>query len=119
MNEAQKAQFKHELSQDPQIYFLREKRDKYKDKILVRYPRIEDAEGTAFYKRYHDYGRQLQSLTTTLRKRKEAQVIRNFHEIIDDYNAISSSDFPNRLMVHYEFQERVIIAEMLCLTATG
>ena len=57
-------------------------------------------------------------MTTTLRKRKEAQVIRKFHEIIDDYDAISSSDFPNRPMVHYEFQERAIIAEMLCLTAT-
>ena len=30
--EAQKAQFKYELSQDPQICFLRNKRDKYKDR---------------------------------------------------------------------------------------
>ena len=51
--------------------------------------------------------------------RKKAQVIRKFHEIFDDYDAISSSDSPNRPMVHYEFQERAIIAEMLSFTATN
>lgn len=58
-------------------------------------------------------------LTTTLQERKEAQVIRIFHEIVDDYNVISGSDSQSRPVVYYEFHERATIAKLLSHTASN
>ena len=97
---------------------LREKRDKYRERILRTHLRIEDAKGTALYSRYNDSKRRIHSLTNLLRKKREDEIILDFHDTIDDHDidrqfGDAKEQFHGRSVVKYEFRERATITRLL------
>ena len=79
------SQQKLEVRNEPELIRLRERRDRYKRRLTVLgFRPLGKAGGHPDYVRYQVIGRNINSMTTTLRKKRLDEEIRLFHDTIDD-----------------------------------
>lgn len=78
------AQQKLEIRNDPRLVMLRARRDQRRERLTRQgyYP-LSTATDHPDYIRYKQLGRKINSVTTTLRNKRLAEVIREFHDNID------------------------------------
>jgi hypothetical protein len=78
------AQQKSEIRNDPRLVSLRARRDRRRQRLTRQgyYP-LSTATDHPDYIRYRELGREINSVTTTLRNKRLAEAIREFHDTID------------------------------------
>jgi len=105
---------------------LCKKRGHYTEKLASHgYKPIGTAKGTKLYARYEKVDRQIKSVTTKLRRARESQAKKDFHDTIDDLEIDKQLDgaelpeMPTRAKaVEFEFRERASIVQLMSLNLT-
>lgn len=117
---------KEEIRNDPEIMRLRDKRGRYTEKLVRQgYRPIETGKGTSLYARYEKIDRRIKSMTTQLKRARESQAKKDFHDTIDDLEINKQLDgaelpeMPTRARaMQFEFPERARIVRLMSLNLT-
>jgi hypothetical protein len=75
---------KDEVYNHPTLEKLREKREKYKNKLYSQgYRTLTEGKGTSAYDRYQEYNRKISVTANSLRSRRLRRAKRKYHDTID------------------------------------
>jgi hypothetical protein len=119
------AQQKQEIRNDPRLVMLRARRDRRRERLTRQgyYP-LSTATDHPDYVRYKELGREINSLTTTLRNKRLAETIREFHDTIDGLEIdrqLDGSTVAEPYIIpapEFESPDRALVAKFISLPLT-
>lgn len=111
---------KQEVYNHPELEILREKREKYKNKLYKQgHCPLTEGEGTRAYEQYQKYDRKIGTKAIALRTKRLQKAIREFHDTIDEIeirrqlNGIAVPAILTRPAAQYELRERASIVKLM------